>query len=402
MKKIIILLFILCLVFGSVSATSLGVSVANKENPKDTDIYFPNMLRGGYSEKHVFISSNNDYPINVIVTMPAELEQWLSFKPNKSFTIPAKSNFELIVIAHPPKDAANGVYENMLNIRALSDVKINSSLGSSVSTAIGLRTKIEVVGNQILDFNVDLIKISDAEVDSPIPIYFEITNNGNVKVKPKVIVDILSQDKKAVLKTISVSSKEVLPSITKNVEISVPSSGLKIGQYWANVSIYKENKILKSNFLTFDIVEKGTLHTEGELKKLWSEPWIKEGNIAKIIATFKNTGETLVTAKFKGEIYSENSIVKVLESESIDVTSGKEVNLTTHFNPPSAGRYIIKGEVYFNNKISETKETILNVTGKSALPLGITPLLIIGILAMSFGLVYVVYKKRGGKNKTPI
>ena len=74
MEKIIILLLIFCLAFGSANAISLGVSVANKENPKDTDIYFPNMLRGGYSEKHIFISSNNDYPINVIVTTPAELE----------------------------------------------------------------------------------------------------------------------------------------------------------------------------------------------------------------------------------------------------------------------------------------------------------------------------------------
>ena len=400
MKKIVMLMFMICFIFSSASAISLGVSVANKENPKDTDIYFPNMLRGGYSEKHIFVSSNNDFPIDVIVIVPPELEDWLSFKPGKNFTIPAKSTFELTVIASPPKDAANGVYENMINIRALSTAKISSSLGSSVSAAVGLRTKIEVVGDQILDFSVDSIDVSDAEIGSPIPVYFKITNDGNVKVSPNVIITILSQDKKTILKTINTSLKEILPSLTKTIETSVQSDGLKIGQYWANVSVYKENKILKNKIQSFDILEKGALHTEGELKQIWNAPWTKEGSIVKIIAMFKNTGETLVTAKFKGEVYLNGNLVDVLESEDVDINPGEESNLTTYFKPPSAGKYTIKGEVYFNNKISETKESILNVTNEIPIPLGNTTILIAGsALSLLLGIGYIIYKKRGDKNK---
>ena len=102
--------------------------------------------------------------------------------------------------------------------------------------------------------------------------------------------------------------------------------------------------------LTFDIVEPGTLGSDGILKTIITKVWAEQNEIVPIIAVFQNVGETPVRAKFKGTVQESGRILDTLESEEVLANVGQEVNLTTFFTPKQPGKYIAKGRVYYGSK----------------------------------------------------
>ncbi|MFQ5648232.1 MAG: hypothetical protein ACE5FW_03260, partial [Candidatus Aenigmatarchaeota archaeon] len=138
------------------------------------------------------------------------------------------------------------------------------------------------------------------------------------------------------------------------------------------------------------------------LEKVWNVPWAVAGNPVKIEAWFKNTGELNVLAKFKGEAKFSNTLVAVLESEELEAPVGQTTVLKTYFTPEEVGQYTVKGYILYDGKVTEEKESIVNVnaeeaeaTGQQAgqtVPLFADWLLIIVIALLLCAAVYI--KKR--------
>ena len=107
--------------------------------------------------------------------------------------------------------------------------------------------------------------------------------------------------------------------------------------------------------------EKISPECQGQLVLSSDKIWLYTGERVNLLAVFKNVGYTSFPVVFKGKATLDNSIEGIFESEEIESHSGETINLTTTFTPLKPGRYTISGKVYFCDKTSNEKSTILNV-----------------------------------------
>ena len=102
------------------------------------------------------------------------------------------------------------------------------------------------------------------------------------------------------------------------------------------------------------------------------------------------------SARFKGEIYFNQTSVQKIESDLKDVGVGETVELITTFTPKEKGTYIIKGYIEYANRKTDVSESFVNVSSEDYLPLSLSPLIIILFLLVVY---MVVQKKRAKKNR---
>ena len=146
---------------------------------------------------------------------------------------------------------------------------------------------------------------------------------------------------------------------------------MSIGQYWAKVTVYPGDGIIYQELLTFDLMAKGSMKIKGELIAIVNKVWVNVNEVVRIDAVFKNTGELPTYAKYKGEVYLGEELVSVLESEELMVAVGETVNLTTYFTPKKSGRYIARGVVFYEKKVTFTKDGIINVLPEESILMSI-------------------------------
>jgi hypothetical protein len=263
------------------------------------------------------------------------------------------------VIIQPPSDTPIGVYTGDLRILTGTLSTLGGQYGSQLQAAFMIRIRLEITGTEFVSCSGDSVIIRDTEVGSPIEYYMTVSNNGNVRIRPTANVEVWNQDltKLVMSKNLEFNNREVLPTTSEAFSTSF-ASDLRIGQYWAYVTIAPcGNTVLT----TFSVYEKGTIIDTGDLIRLDSQAWAKIGDVVPITAVFKNTGSRTVSAKFKGIVTLNDNIVEVLDSEFYDVPPGETGSIPVYFTPEKLGQYIISGRILYNNKLSFEKSTVLNV-----------------------------------------
>jgi hypothetical protein len=333
------------------SAVSVGVSPGIME--------FKDLLRGGYSEQEILVSTSGAEELSVSVSARGDIKEWLSFDP-PSFDLEPKSRFSLKAIVQPPEDVANGVYEGVISVVARPDVDVEGT-GVTVGAAAAIRTTIEVTDRETKEFEVMKIMTKDIEEGHPLEIHVVVRNTGNVRVTPRIHVDILDQMKQGVIKSTDYADTELLPTVEGTIIIMIPTDDLKIGQYWARVTVYLDNSLMKEELLTFDLLERGALRIKGALNYVRAGAWAEVGDLVEIDANFVNVGELITLAKARFEIFLNDTLREELFSEELQVGVGETLNLSTTYRPTEPGRYEIKGVVFYSKKLTEEKTTILNV-----------------------------------------
>jgi hypothetical protein len=200
------------------------------------------------------------------------------------------------------------------------------------------------------------------------------------------------------------STTQVLPTTTTTINQLI-NHQLDIGQYWAAVSIpfCKESKLL-----TFDIVERGMVSDRGELVRIEAPSKAVQDEIVAIKAVFRNSGQRLVSAKFKGTIERDNKIVKVIDTDFVDVEPRQVVGIEDFFQPDKTGEYVIKGRVLYNNKLTYEQDAVLEVvsggptgmvTGQDYFSLTTANLVIVVIIIAL--IILIIYRKRRRKGFYP-
>ena len=369
-----------------------------------SSINFDKVLRGGYSEQTLFITNTGNEPAEMKIEKEGDVADWLRFfsredpalNPN-SFIAAPRTTIKMQAVVTPPLDAEVKSYDAAIIVTSAAlgnETERGNVLG--INTAVRATVHIELTGEQIVDYAVESLSIRDAEEGLPIQLSILGQNKGNVRIRPSVHIDIFDRDRKNVVRSVDLSGSEVLPT-TKGFDIlNISSVDLEIGQYWAVVNVSAGGRHVYGELLTFDVIERGSLRVKGELLRIDNAIWVEVDDIVKINAVFKNTGELSTNSKFKGEVYLNDRIVGLLESEELIVPAGEEMQLPTFFTPNKDGRYVIKGVVYYSKKVTFEKEGVINV-----LPARFSMVdLIAGgavyaviIAAMIF--VYINYKRRG-------
>jgi hypothetical protein len=352
MKKLKLLIFVLTLLIfvNSVNAISIGISPGR--------VRFDNVLRDGYSERIVTISTGADEELIATFRPGGEIKDWIRLEPNATTFGVSKGNpYKLKIIVHPPSDVRIGNYSGNIEFITEGVGGTAGRAGAFIKTAVTLLINTEVTGREIIKCRAGAFSFNDAEVGLPFEFSYTIINDGNVRLKPIITLDIWDQLQEKLLFTESAIGNEVLPTTERKIS-STLSNNLNEGQYWINMKV---DECQATSFVTFSVVEKGGIIDKGELIGIINKPWAYTNETIQITAKFQNSGKRSVTAKFKGAIRLNDKIVRLIETDEVIVPIGETTDFDIFFAPELAGRYTLTGRVIYNKKLTFEKGTVLNV-----------------------------------------
>jgi hypothetical protein len=365
----------------------------------------PNLSKGSHVER-TFVLSRSD-PVEDLyfkVTTEGATKDWTTLDKGMEFTMPkGQQRFPIVVIVNIPKDAANGEYKGGIRLESSSKSPDKTSgSGASVSLSALIQTDFTITGKQVLEYEISSIRIQTIEEGSPLEVSVTLINTGNVEARPtKVHVEVFDKLNKKLLESQDVAEMgSVEPFETGDIAILVPTK-LGIDQYWAKISAYKDEALLKEESLVFEIVEVGSLQKNGDLKELICNKKAAIGETVKITGVFENTGQSNYSAKLIAEIYKKNKMVKLVESDLATVNKGKTENLSAYFTPEVSGKYTVKARVSYSGGKTPEKESKISVgnTGLSALTPTTTVVLLILIAAIITAVLHFK-KKRVTKKRS--
>jgi hypothetical protein len=384
MKKAYILFFITILLVLSVKnvySVSVGVSPGV--------IAFDNMVKGGYAEKTVTITVATNNLVLVSASTRGEINDWINLS-SKSFNVSISNPYELKVTIEPPVDIPNGDYKGYIRIMTEGLGDINSGeMGNVVKAAVDIVVNIKIIDAQIIQCRAFNFNVDSAEKGEPITFRAQIANDGNVRLYPHISIDIWDQQQENIVKFVEFNEDMVLPTTTGNINFKIPSDDLEIGQYWAEISA---DECYAQDLLTFDVLEPGTLISNGILREILNEGNVNVNDRTEVTGVFENTGQKTVLAKFKGNIQFKNSVTELFESDEIEVKPNEISNLSIYFTPKKAGRYVISGRVFYDKKRTYELSSALNaqkVKGDY-----INTIIYILIIIVIVLLIYIIRKEK--------
>lgn len=335
-----------------VSSVNIGVSPAS--------IKFENVMRGGYAERYVTVSADSEASVEVSFKSWGDIENWIVL-PNETISVSKGKPGQIKISVIPPIDIPNGNYTGYVKVQTSSiSESIEDHAVGKIQSTLDLVVFVTVTDVELIDCEVSDIEIFSAEEGDPVILEMTILNKGNVRINPNVLVDIWDQSQSSILKSENLLGDSLMPTLKEDFQFKISSKDLDLGQYWSDISI---TQCLKEILLTFDILERGAMKSNGVLLNILSIGFSKKKEPVLFEANFKNIGEKQVSAQFKGQVMYNGKVVDLVESEKLDVPMGAVEGLQFYFTPEKDGRYVVVGRVYYDNK--RTFESTANLDVKS-------------------------------------
>jgi hypothetical protein len=384
-NKIGILIFLIGIILlNNVNGANIGISPAR--------LYFEEVLRGGYSEKIVTITVDSEEPIEVSIKPRGDIENWLNFS-EEVFNVSKDNPYQLSLSVTPPLDIPNGNYTGFIKFSTSALGRpIEKHATGLIRTTLDLYLEVEITDIEVRKCRVSNFKVQSVEKGDPIIFLMNIENQGNIRMKPRINIDIWDQEQISVVKSIEYSEQEVIPTKKQETMITVPSNDLEIGQYWAEITSFDCGG---SQTLTFDVLEIGALKAEGILSDIITETWMDVDETTDIKVLFKNTGEKAVNAMFRGKINRGEDIIDILESERTLVLIDESKDFIFYFTPREPGKYIVSGRVFYDSKRTYEKSSIINVRRKGLVFSSfLMPLIYLVLIILISLLLYKIRKEK--------
>ncbi len=351
-------LCILLLLADAASAVSIGAGPST--------LNYDKLVRGGYAEKNVVISTNGVDDLTCFVEFTGETREWMAIEGGGTINLPGNSRKKVIFYIQPPRNQANGKYEGAIYIRASPTTEITSGAGMAVGAGVKILIFAEITGKEDKSVSINEVIVEDTEVGFPIPTAISVINTGNVRLTPSFNIVILDASRQEKFSTDYVGN-HILPLKNENIVLNIPSEGLSPGKYLLNVEAFVGNNSVDASEVQFKILESGSKTVAASLESLEiSKVVIEVGEMTKVKGIFKNQGERTIQAKLKAEVYTLEGLSEVLEdSDELKVKAGKTVEIVSYFRPSSSGSFIIQGYVLYEGQKTDTKSVPVTVTGWS-------------------------------------
>jgi len=381
---IITLIIIVNLLY--VSSANIGVSPAN--------VYFKDVLRGGYAERIVTITVDSEEPTKISLEPRGEIVDWISFE-EKEFEVSKNKPYYLKIILQPPVDIPNGNYTGFLRVTTSSKNKgVEGQATGVINAALDLYLEVKITDVEFSSCRAWDFQVESVEKGDDILFKVKVLNEGNVRLYPTIKIDMWDQERTELVKQVEFSEDMIIPTTEKELNIKVESSDMNLGQYWAEITSIE---CYAAQTLTFDILEEGALKAQGNLLRISSPTWIKVDDTTIIEALFENTGEKNVNARFKGEITLGSRVIQILESELSSVSIGEIETFKFYFTPRKEGKYIVTGMVFYDGKRTFEKSTVINVE-KKGFDIGVIRTILIYLILLIV-IAYLAYKIKKEKRR---
>ncbi len=319
-------------------------------------LHFNKMLKNGYAETPLIVTTSTQYPISAHLTKEGEIKDWITFTPDKdNFDFSYSDPYSFTLIIEPPIDAKNGNYTGILKVTTDELATVQEGAGSSVIAQIAIPIFVEVIGDEVILCRAGAISASNTEAGKPFSVRSTVYNDGNVRLRPQIKVDVYDQYMTKVVFSNTFYGEQILPTKSKEIVKEIDND-LDIGQYFTEIYLVDCGVSKK---ITFDVVEKGGIADTGELIGIRANDIIRTNEPTPIVPLFHNTGTRSVLAQFKGEVRNlkTDKIAQVLESDKLEIPPGESTEFLMYFTPKDAADYQISGRVTYNNKITFNEQS---------------------------------------------
>ncbi len=354
-KSFLIAIIVLLACMHSVLAISIGISPGR--------VRFDNVLEDGYAERSITITTNSEETLFGHFDVNGDIEGWVRFEPESNiFNASISSPYKLMIIIEPPSDLPSGNYSGSIDFITDTVGSLDGRAGGVVKAAVTLLMNAQVTKDQIIDCRAGAFFLGDTEEGFPIDFGATIINDGNVRLQPTLVLDVWDQNQEKLVLTHEVQTEIVQPTTQRRISRSIDQN-LPLGQYWAKLLI-KECK--QDQLLTMNILEKGAIVDSGILNGIYGKTDAMVGETVEFIAKFENQGPRAVSAKFKGNVRLDDTIVKIIETDEILVDPGNLADFNIFFTPQEKGKYSLQGRVIYNKKLTYEKGSTLSVEVEGA------------------------------------
>jgi len=289
MKKNLILVFVISLIglFGAINSVRAGFGVS------PPFINNSHLTPGCSFEETIYLvrgQPTEELIAEVTIEAP-EIESWITIEKGLSFPLPKDiQQFPMKVKIQVPQDAAYGNYQGYIRVRAISA----DSQPGQVTTLIGGRIDLglTVTEKGFTDFRIKGNPlIPDIEKGNLLVVFIMIENIGNTQVRPsRVHLDIYDIAHLNLLTSGDINEmNSVLSFETSQVRGQMPIN-LEIGEYWTDITVYKEEKSAGFYRIYFKVIPKVEILAErpkdkGLLFFFW---YVLIGIIIAVIAVLLN------------------------------------------------------------------------------------------------------------------
>ncbi|MDP3882567.1 MAG: hypothetical protein Q8Q48_00740 [Candidatus Staskawiczbacteria bacterium] len=271
--SLFLLFSIILLCFASPAFAGLGIS--------PSDWVEKNGLLGQQIEKTFTISrSDDEEDLYFTSEITGELTDWIRIENGNSFVMPkGQQQLPVNIILNIPETAEKKEYKGEIRLKSSSKAAQSGQVGVLLSALI--RIDLTVSDKPFLSYDVLQIEIPTQETGNAVNVILKIWNKGNVLAKPtKLTADIFDKFNTTKIDSFTLTDFSavtgVIPFSEGEIKLQIPIQ-LKPEQYWANISVYQDEKVLKSDDVTFDIVEAGMLKKESPASKIFNNNYLLIG-----------------------------------------------------------------------------------------------------------------------------
>lgn len=356
-----LIIFSLCLLLIP-SVIAFGVSPG--------DINFGLVSPGGYSEASLLISSIYEEPVGVVIKADRD---WFVY--SKIF-VDKNNPANLVLGFEVPDDLSSGSYKGTIDFYFEPDGAVIKGKTAKLLNVISVPYSFTVLREEIKSCIIGGISLTPSETNGAIQFSASIKNTGTVRINPRINLDFEKDYFE------SWFAEEILPTQTKKIIHSFDHP-LPPGIY--NLSVVTD---CGSSNLTYEVFEANSLSYDGSYEDV---EVINLSYAIPLEATFINDGESAVYAKLVGTVYDGETIVALIEGDSLLVSPGERVTLDAYVDLPRTEDYLIRSKVVYEGFSTSEKEIIVDaIEVDSYNYLGIYIIAFIVVLL----LILIVYKKR--------
>ncbi len=351
-KKFMILILSFLFVLSSANAFSIGVS------PSRIDI--SNKLPGETFEAVLNIQNPNDFDINIKYQTTGDLADWFVLDDIK--TIESRSQEQITVIIRIPDDALNKRYNGYLIFVGSTDT-VEREGGSAISTGIGIRFDVGVIGDNFARIEVKELNAYSTFSNFPVNVDMLIKNTGTISLNLNYDFEIWNYEKTQRFHREKIDGKEIFPDkeIFENIELR--TQRLNPGEYTIITSFYFKNDLMNKLERTFTIYGEDEVFSEIELLELNFNEKVDLGEVVNINALFKNNWDKMISPHVKFFIHDiNNNLIEVIETESREVNPDNTEIFETEFTFEKGGIYTISARGFYRDFYTNELQSDIEVT----------------------------------------
>lgn len=206
--------------------------------------------------------ASKDLSVMAQLDIAERVRDWVSIDKGFNFTIPAGTRqFPIVISVNAPKSAERVSYKGTIDFTGAP------AQAGQITIALGVQAIINIrVGDDIYrEYLIPIVKTLDIEEGWNPRVFVKFQNDGNIPESLEAANFRLLNMYGGV--TLAYTQKmrgfpETPPFTTKEYVIEFPIDfHLGLGQYWGDVQLFKDDKLLANQKATFQVLERGSLST---------------------------------------------------------------------------------------------------------------------------------------------